>query len=42
MAIAHDQLLKEALAAFLEDFVTLFAPEQARLVNYPEEKTDAF
>lgn len=30
----HDQLLKEALSAFLEDFVTLFAPQQAGQLDF--------
>jgi len=29
-------LLKEALTAFLPDFVTLFAPEQAALLDFSE------
>jgi len=32
--ISHDQLLKEALTAFLPDFVTLFAPDQAALLDF--------
>ena len=32
--IPHDQLLKEALSTFLEDFVTLFAPQQARGLDF--------
>jgi len=34
--ISHDQLLKEALTAFLPDFVTLFAPDQAALLDFSE------
>ena len=32
--LSHDQLLKETLTAFLPDFVTLFAPEQARELDF--------
>src|SRR5579885_1634008 len=31
---SHDQLLKEVLARFLPDFVTLFAPQQAALLDF--------
>ena len=36
MAIDHDQIFKQLIESFFREFLELFCPDEARLVNFKE------